>query len=145
MNSIVLLLLSSLIISCSHYSPIYWGWGEWTGPDLSGLANDSVAGLDWSKLPGVIVSIDGNSLGTGYKKARLLPGKHVIEYAYYTAQFGAHPKGTIEMDLKAGHLYEFGLKLCFWCNPRKYAVWVDDNTTGELVWGKRPEWPSWYL
>jgi hypothetical protein len=49
------------------------------------------------------------------------------------------------MEFKACHSYQFGLKLCFWCSPRKYAVWIDDKTTGELVWGKRPDWPFWFL
>jgi len=145
MTGIILLLLSSLIISCSHYSPIYWGWGEWTGPGLYGVEDNSRAGFDWSKHPGVITSIDGNNVGDGYKKAKLSPGRHVIQYAAYPAEFGAHPKGTVEIDLQADHVYEFGLKLCYWCKPRSYAVWVDDRTTGELVWGKRPDWPSWFL
>jgi len=145
MNKLVLLLLSSLMVSCAHYSPIYWGWGEWAGSDVAGVENDSISSFGWSKLPGVIKSIDGNSVGTGYKKAKLLPGRHVIEYAYYPAEFGEHPRGMIEIDLKAGHLYEFGLKLCFWCQPRKYAVWVDDKATGEVVWGKHQDWPFWFL
>jgi hypothetical protein len=145
MNRVILLLLSSLMVSCAYYSPIYWGWGEWVGSDVAGLENDSVATFDWSKLPGVITLIDENSVGTGYKKAKLSPGRHVIGYAYYPAEFGVHPKGIIEIDLTAGHSYEFGLRLCFWCKPRKYAVWVDDKTSSEEVWGKRPDWPSWYL
>ena len=113
MKRLVLVLLSSLIFSCAHYSPIYWGWGEWAGADVAGVGNDLLAGFDWSKLPGVIASIDGNSVSTGYKKAKLRPGRHVIEYAYYPAEFGAHPKGIIELDLRAGHLYEFRIRLCF--------------------------------
>jgi hypothetical protein len=145
MNRIVLLLLSSLIISCSYYPPIYWGWSEWAGSDFSGVEHDAIARLNWSKHPGVITSIDENTLGAGYKKAKLLPGMHVVKYGYFTAQFGEHPNGTIEMEFKACHSYQFGLKLCFWCSPRKYAVWIDDKTTGELVWGKRPDWPFWFL
>jgi hypothetical protein len=145
MNKVTFLLLFLLITSCSHYSPIYWGWEEWAGSDVAGMQDELVTNLDWSKNPGVITSIDGNSVGHGYKKAKLLPGRHVIEYASYPAEFGVHPRGTIEIDLKKGHSYEFRIKLCFWCTPRKYAVWVDDNTTDEEVWGKRPDWPSWFL
>ena len=145
MSRLILLLLSTLLISCAHYSPIYWGWGEWVGSNVSAYENDLIASFDWSKLPGVITLIDESSVGTGYKKARLSPGRHVIEYAYYAAEFGVHPRGIIEIDLTGGHSYEFGLKLCFWCTPRRYAVWVDDKTTSEMVWGKRPDWPSWYL
>ncbi|HEY5975979.1 MAG TPA: hypothetical protein VIU41_14690 [Geobacteraceae bacterium] len=145
MKTLVIVLLSSLLVSCSHYSPIYWGWGEWGGADVAGVADNLLAGFDWSTLPGVITSIDGNSVGTGFKRAKLLPGRHVIEYAYHTAAFGAHPQGMMELDLTAGHSYQFNIKLCFWCTPRKYAVWVDDHTMGSVVWGKRPDWPSWWL
>lgn len=134
-----------LMVSCAHYSPISGGLGEWAGSNVADPESGLVASFDWSTLPGVITLIDDNSLGTGYKKARLSPGRHVIAYAYYPAEFGVHPRGTIEIDLAAGHSYEFGLRLCFWCVPRKYAVWVDDKTTREKVWGKRPDWPSWYL
>jgi hypothetical protein len=144
MKKLVLLLLS-LLVSCAHHSPVFWGWGEWAGADVAGVGDDLLAGFDWSELPGVIASIDGNRVGTGYKKAKLRPGRHVIEYAYSPAEFGAHPTGIIEIDLAAGHLYEFRVKLSFWCMPRRFAVWVDDKTTGEAVWGKRPDWPSWWL
>jgi len=145
MNRLILLLLSLLMASCAHYSPIYWGWGEWAVSDVTGLENGLVAYVDWSTLPGVITSIDGHTVGSGHKKAKLLPGSHVIEYAYYPAEFGVHPKGTIAIQLEAGHSYEFCIRLCFWCNPRKYAVWVDDKTTAEAVWGRHPDWPSWFL
>jgi hypothetical protein len=145
MFKLVLLLLPMVMISCAHDSPVFWGWGEWAASDVAGVENELISGFDWYKNPGVITSIDGNSVGNGYKRARLLPGRHVIEYASYPAKFGGHPKGRIEIELKAGHLYEFRLELCFWCMPRKYAVWVDNKTTGKLVWGKRPDWPCWYL
>ncbi len=145
MNRLIPLLISLLIVSCSHYSPIYWGYGEWKVSGISGFDNNSIARLEWAKKPGVITSIDGNSLGGGYKKAKLFPGIHVIDYADYPASFGAHPKGTMEIDFKAGHLYEFNIKYCFWCKPRRYAVWIDDKTTGDVKWGKRPDWPPWFL
>jgi hypothetical protein len=141
----ILLSISLLMVSCSYYSPIYWGCKEWVGTDAAGLRNESIATLDWSKHPGVIGLIDETALGKDYKKAKISPGRHVIEYSYYPSEFGAHPKGKIEIDLKAGHVYEFHIKLCFWCKPIKFAVWVDDNTTGESVWGAHPDWPSWYL
>lgn len=136
----------SLIVSCAHYSPIYWDYGEWEEYDFSSVGNDSIARLEWSKVPGVINSIDGNTLRK-CKKAKLLPKIHIIEYADYPAQFGSSLpiKGIIEIDLKAGHLYEFNIKYCYWCKPRKFAVWIDDKTTGEVAWGKPPDWPSWYL
>ena len=144
-KAILLMLLSFLSSCCAHYSPIYWGWGEWAGPDVAGVENAPVAGFDWSKLPGVITSIDGTGVGEGYKKARLSPGRHRVEYAYSPTQFGLHPKGALEIDLIAGHEYEFRIELCFWCTPRRFAVWVDDRTTGEVAWGKQPDWPSWWL
>jgi hypothetical protein len=138
MNKLTLLLLSLLMVSCAHYSPIYWGWGEWVTTDVENMGNDLVAYFDWSTLPGVITSIDRNAVGSGYKKAKLLSGPHEIEYAYYPAEFGVHPKEKITMQLEAGHSYEFRIKLCFWCSPRRYSVWVDDKNTGETVWGKHP-------
>ena len=92
MNRISFLLFVILFSSCASYSPIYWGWGEWASPGISGIEDSSVTRFYWSKLPGIITLIDGDSVGTGYKKAKLLPGSHIIEYAYYPAGFGAHPK-----------------------------------------------------
>ena len=135
-------MLSLALVSCAHHSPIYWGWGEWVAPDAAGMKEDLVARFDWSTQPGVITTIDGNNVGSGFKKARMAPGKHVIGYAYYPAEFGEHPKGIAEINLKAGYIYEFRLKLCFSCMPRKFAVWVEDKTSRELVWGQRPNWSS---
>lgn len=145
MNRFAILLLASLAISCSYHSPIYGSHGEWTGSGVSGMGPQSTASLDWTRHPDVIKSIDGHKLGDGYKKTRLLPGMHVMEYADYPAEFGAHPRGTIRVNMKKGHSYEFRLKLCFWCMPRKHAGWIEDTTTGEVAWGKRPDWPSWFL
>lgn len=136
MNKIFLLLFVIMLSSCASYSPIYWGWGEWDGPGVSTIDNHSVTRFDWSRLPGIITTIDGDSVGDGYKKAKLLPGSHLIEYAYYPAEFGIHPKGLIETELKEGHMYEFRIKLCYSCNPRRYATWVHDKTADEIVWGK---------
>ncbi len=122
-----------------------WGWREWVGPDVAAVESGPIATIDWSKLPGVISMIDQSKVGAGYDKAKLSPGKHIIEYAYSPSEFGVHPSGTIEIDLTPGHSYEFRIKLCFWCMPRKYAAWVDDKTSGEKVWGKQPDWPAWYL
>ena len=135
MNKIALLIISLMLSSCAYYSPIYWGWGEWANPEVSSMENHSVSRFDWSKLPGVITFIDGDSVGN-YKKAKLLSGKHIIEYAYYPVEFGVHPKGLIEIELKAGHLYEFRIKLCYSCIPRRYAVWIKDKTSDEIAWGK---------
>ncbi|MBU5635805.1 hypothetical protein KOM00_03580 [Geomonas sp. Red69] len=140
MKIIIVVILSSLLISCSHLSPIYWGWGEWGEADVAGVENNSLVRIDWSTLPGVVTSIDGNKVGSGYKKAKLHPGKHLIEYAYYPAEFGVHPKGSVELDFKSGHWYQFEIKLCYWCRPRKFAAWLHDKTTGEVVWGKPPDW-----
>ncbi len=136
MNKISILLFVLMLSSCAYYSPIYWGWGEWSGPEVSGVGNNSAAIFDWSRLPGIITFIDGDSVGCGYKKAKLLPGSHVIEYAYYPAEFGMHPEGLIEIDLKAGHEYGFRIKLCYSCIPRRYTTWVNDKTNGAVVWGK---------
>jgi hypothetical protein len=145
MDRLILALLSVLMVSCASSLPFFGGWGEWVGSDAVNVENNLTATFDWSTHPGAITTIDGSSVGNGFKKAKLSPGRHVIEYVSYPAEFGVHPKGIIEIDLTAGHSYEFCLKLCYWCKPRKFAVWVDDKTTNQKVWGKRPDWPAWYL
>ncbi|HZK61400.1 MAG TPA: hypothetical protein VFC41_04940 [Anaerovoracaceae bacterium] len=64
----------------------------------------------------------------------LLPGIHSIDYAYYPVEFGMHPKGLIDIELKADHVYEFQIKLCYSCNPRRYSIWIHDRTANEIVW-----------
>lgn len=146
MSKFILIFLGLFFVSCSaRHSPFFLGYDEWIQRDISNTETSSAARFDWSTLPDVITSIDGVVVGSGYKKARLSPGKHQFEYADHPASFGVHPKGMLEVNLLAGHLYEFRIEYCFWCKPRKYTVWVDDKTTGELVWGKRPDWPSWWL
>ena len=146
MSKGILVLLSILLASCSaRYSPFFREYGEWAPADSSVVERSSTAVFDWSTQPNVITMIDGTPIGRGYKKARLSPGKHQLEYADYPAEFGAHPKGLLDIDMLPGHEYEFRIDFCFWCTPRRSAVWVDDKTTGELIWGKRPDWPSWWL
>ena len=140
------LLVILVLTSCSaRYSPFFGGWGEWVEGNVAGLKNSSTAGFDYVTLPGVITSIDGIVVGEGYVKARLSPGKHQLEYADQPAKFGSQPTGLIEVQLVAGHEYEFQIEYCYWCHPRKFAAWVEDKATGELVWGKKPDWPSWWL
>ena len=141
----MLLLASALLASCASDSPIHAETDVWLDPGTAAVEYGTMARLDWSPLPGVITLVDGKTAGAAYKQARLAPGRHTLAYAYYPAAFGAHPKGTIDIALTPGHSYEFRIKLCFWCAPRKYAVWVEDKTKGEAAWGKRPDWPAWYL
>ena len=146
MKRSIFALLLLFFTSCSaRYSPFFLHYKEWIPHDPPPAQASSLVLFDWSTLPNVINSIDGIPVETGFKKARLAPGKHKFEYAAYPSEFGAHPKGVIEMDLIAGHEYEFQMDFCYWCKPRRYAVWVDDKTTGELVWGKRRDWPVWWL
>jgi hypothetical protein len=134
-KSFTFMMFFFLLFSCVSYSPIYWGFKEWSPYDLN-FKNDSVAIFDWSSKPGIITLIDGETVGEGFKKAKLPSGKHVIEYTYYTAKFGTNPKGFIEIELKAGHKYELNLKLNFSSNPRRYSIWViDKNIPREFVWG----------
>jgi hypothetical protein len=144
-KSILILLLLSFTSCSARYSPFFIGYDVWTPQDRSLADNSSLVLFDWSTLPNVITSIDGTPIVGRFKKANLPPGKHRIEYAAYPAQFGAHPKGVVEIDLIPGHEYEFRMDFCFWCKPRRYAVWVDDKTTGELAWGKHRDWPVWWL
>jgi hypothetical protein len=146
MRRIIFVIMILLQVSCSaRHSPFFWGYGEWIPGDVATVDRSSTANFDWSTLPNVITRIDGTPIGQGYKKARLLPGKHRFEFEDHPAQFGGHPKGQVKIDLLPGHEYDFRIDYCFWCIPRRYSVWVDDKTTGELLWGKRPDWPSWWL
>lgn len=146
MSKTILFLMILLLASCSvRYSPFFWGYDVWEPDYVSDVEKSSMAIFDWSTMPDVITLIDETSIGKGYKKARLLPGKHQLLYADYPAAFGFHPTGLLDIDLSPGHVYEFRIDYCFWCKPRRYTVWVDDKTTGELIWGKRPDWPSWWL
>ena len=146
MRKTALLLLSLLVASCAaRHSPIYWGWGEWVPFDIAGEEQSRTAVIGWSTQPWVSISIDDVSIGKGYVKARLSPGKHQFEYSDYPAEFGVHPNGRLELVLLAGHVYDFRIRYCFWCNPRKYTAWFEDKTSGELIWGKLPDWPSWWL
>ena len=146
MKKSILILLLLLFTSCSaRYSPFFLHLKEWTPQNLSPTEHSSLVFFDWSTLPGVITWIDGTPLGSGFKKAKLPPGRHRFEFAAYPAEFGAHPKGVVEIDLIAGHEYEFRMDFCYWCKPRRYAIWVDDKTTGELAWGKHRDWPVWWL
>jgi hypothetical protein len=145
MSKNILVLITLLLISCSaRYSPFFWGYHEWVPSDVSTVEKSSTAIFDWSTRPDVITSIDGMPIGKGYKKARLSSGKHQLLFADHPARFGALPEGLLDIDLLPGHEYEFRIDYCFWCKPRRYSVWVDDKTTGELIWGKRPDWPSWW-
>lgn len=120
-------------------------WGQWTEADLEQHDTSSAAVFDWADWPGMIVSIDQNAVvAQGYKSARLHPGMRIIEYSNHVHDFG-HVKGEIKIVLLAGHRYQFRFDTCYWCMPRKFAVWVDDLTIDELAWGTRPSWPRWYL
>jgi hypothetical protein len=144
-NRAMTLLLVAFIVSCSPRefagpsSP-----REWIAVDANTAETGAAASLDWSRLPGVIAAIDGVAMGNDFAKAQLPPGRHVIAYEYHPAEFGAHPQGTIEVALVAGHSYEFRTRLCYWCSPRKHAEWIVDTSTGELACGALPTWPSWY-
>lgn len=146
MKKTISILLVLFFTSCSaRYSPFFLGYDVWTPENRPAVEKSSLVVFDWSTLPDVITSIDGTPVGRGFKKATLSPGKHRFEYAAYPAEFGAHPNGVVEIDLSAGHEYEFRMDFCYWCKPRRYVVWVDDKTTGELAWGKRRDWPVWWL
>jgi len=127
------------------YSIQTQSWGEWTEHDPVASEVAFTASFSWADWPGMVISIDRHGdVATGYKRARLLPGKHVIGYSNHVHDFG-HVSGEIQIDLVAGHSYEFHFDTCYWCKPRKYAVWVYDATNGAVVWGARPDWPGWYL
>ena len=143
MNPLIAIFLSLGLAAC--YSLETKGWGEWTDMDLAKQSTASAAGFSWHEWPGMIVRIDQHSeVAAGYTSARLRPGMHVIEYSNHVHDFG-HVRGEMQIVLLAGHAYEFRFDTCYWCNPRRFAVWINDVTTGEPAWGNRPNWPRWYL
>jgi hypothetical protein len=142
-NPLIAVVLSVSLAAC--FSLETRDWGEWAEKDLAQQSTASAAGFDWRDWPGMIVSIDlHDEVATGYKSARLRPGMHIIKYSNHVHDFG-HVKGEMKIILLAGHNYRFHFDTCYWCNPRRFAVWVDDLTTAELAWGSRPDWPKWYL
>ncbi|MCP5277044.1 MAG: hypothetical protein H6935_01625 [Thiobacillus sp.] len=143
MNLLIAVFFSVGLVACAALETK--GWGQWAEENLALHDTTSTALFDWRDWPGMIVRIDKNpAVSEGYKSARLRPGVHVIEYSNHVRDFG-HVKGVINMVLLAGHSYQFHFDTCYWCKPRRLAVWVDDVTTGELAWGTRPNWPRWYL
>jgi hypothetical protein len=130
---------------CACVSMQTRNWGRWSEGAPSEHAPGSTAIFGWSDWPGMIVSIDRHGeVATRYKSAQLRSGSHIIEYSNHVHDFG-HVSGAMELDLVAGHTYEFRFATCYWCKPRKFAVWVDDTTIGSVAWGSRPTWPRWYL
>ena len=143
MRPLITVFLLVSLVAC--YSLETRDWGQWTEGDLAQQETSSATVFAWDDWPGMIVGIDRNAaVASGYKSARLRPGMRTIEYSNHVQNFG-HVQGEIKMVLVAGHSYQFRFDTCFWCKPRQFAVWVDDVTTGELAWGKRPDWPGWYL
>jgi hypothetical protein len=139
MKHLAFSLVAMILAACAAIDT--HSWGEWVSPDIAGTKTEDLSIFDWSKHPGTIISIDGvTDVRTGFKSARLRPGKHIISYADHPDEFGIHPKGSFDMEMKSGHQYRFGIRYCFTCTPRKYAVWIDDTTTGEIAWGSRPDW-----
>jgi len=140
----VLLVLS--VLSCRSLDTV--SWGVCIDPVGADQEADSMAVIDWSDWPDMVTSIDADKCVShdklGYKAARVLPGKHVVEYSNYVHDFG-HVAGRIELVVQKGHRYQFGFDTCYWCQPRKFAVWIDDQTTGDLAGGKHRDWPAWFL
>jgi hypothetical protein len=137
------LLVCIALVSC--YSIETKDWGQWIDRDAAKQGVGLAVIFGWPKWPGMIIGIDQHGeVANGYKSAMLRPGMHIIEYSNHVHDFG-HVKGEIQLNLLAGHTYEFNFDTCYWCVPRKLAVWVDDATTGHVVWGSHPDWPRWYL
>jgi hypothetical protein len=140
------ILILAALLSCRSLETR--SWGECTDADGFGLGSDVSGVFDWSGWPDMVTAIDGGRCvaggATGYKWARLKSGIHVVDYSNYVHDFG-HVSGRIEIGLQAGHRYVFGFDACYWCKPRRYAVWVSDENTGEVVWGRRADWPRWFL
>lgn len=142
--SIFILLIA--LNACFKIDTLFWR--GYVSPDTLALSNEQVSIFDWSNSPGMIINIDGARIigvgRDGFKFARLNPGMHIFEYSNYVHDFG-HIYGKIEINLKPGVKYLFKFKTCYWCNTRKFAVWVINESSGEIVWGNAPSWSSWLL
>ncbi len=145
-KGLAVLLMLAALASCRALDTA--NWGECGDADGAGSAADASAVFDWSDWPGMVVAVDGDRCvaagDKGFKWARLKPGPHVVVYSNHVHDFG-HVAGKVEFRMEAGHRYVLGFATCFWCMPRRYALWVDDATTGQVAWGRRPDWPWWYL
>jgi hypothetical protein len=142
--SIFILLMA--LNSCFKVDTLFWR--RYVSPNASSLSSDQASIFDWSNTPGMIMNIDEVDISAvgreGFKSARLNPGVHTFKYSNYVHDFG-HINGKLDVNLKPGQKYLFKFKTCYWCSPRKYAVWVINESSGEIVWGNLPSWPAWWL
>jgi hypothetical protein len=82
MKHIAFPLVAMFLTACAAIET--YSWGEWVSPDIVGTNTEAFSILDWSNHPGTITSIDGaTDVKTGFKRARLLPGRHIISYAVW--------------------------------------------------------------
>ena len=109
-------------------------------PNAVGLATSEVARLSWD-LGVTVKSIDGYTetfnIGTYYggaSRAELAPGEHSITFVYGIDR--TWYRGTAVIDMKAGHSYRLKNESCFWCSPRKAWFWIEDQTTGDIIYGR---------
>ncbi len=116
-----------------------------------GISDDQIAILKWAGWGDAIVTvIDGRATNmTGLfidgqfpqTSARLLPGEHTIDYGIRVGVRGYvwtnREGGTARLDLKAGHVYAVKGGRCFFCFTRKYAAWIEDEATGEVLHGSK--------
>jgi len=83
-----------------------------------------------------IVSVDGKELGLSSKDAEVTPGVHTVKLS---RRAGTGPATTIDLqvDAKAGHVYECESKQLDW-SPPKVAFWIIDSADKSLVAGELP-------
>lgn len=138
------LFFSIFLVSCYPIDSIpYLFRDEWIASEAAGVKDDSLAIITWSRYPAELALIDGDSLRIRYKKAKLLPGRHIIGYEYSPEYDEINTSGTIrsfEIELKSGHQYELRMKYHWWTNIRRYEVWVVDKTSfrenWRIIWGE---------
>lgn len=99
-----------------------------------------------------IVSVDGVLAGGFYpSKIAVLPGTHKFQIQYANTEdpfkfFTKYERRYIEFDVKKGHEYhikatpEYIEKGFFLVEIGEVFLWVEDQKTGEIIAGKKPDW-----
>ena len=83
-----------------------------------------------------IVSVDGRELGLANRDAEVAAGPHTVKLS---RRAGTGPATTIDLqlDAKAGHVYECESKQLSYSPPKVY-FWIIDSADKSLVAGEMP-------
>jgi hypothetical protein len=142
----------ALLSSCAYMQRAI----EYSGSGGAGLPDNAVGILHYKYVGdvttlGATVYIDEKDASPHLKNeyeyygyAKLKPGMHRI---YWGKKFSRRGDWEVELKIKveAGRIYRLKVKSCYWCSKFRVAVWIINDKTGEVVSGKVPDWPAWWL